>query len=300
MALALKKLRLEAQMTQSFLANRVGVTQPTYQRWESGAVPIPVKQLAKLCEALGVTADQIAGKPAPFDGLGVNKSIRDQDRKFYGELAVHFNNGKNMLLPISEGCRQRVWNQYQSDEHDYIIIQSLDNRLVAARIKDIDDLYFADEAADSFGPENYEGHLGIEPNDQFWRVIENIEDTDELNSEIDQTIIDEVFEFFNQKLDSQDDQKAHDARCQALLNRSITLEVLYNSGKLREITYLDDSEIYAAINPLIEGDDEHTVVINDTNSAHDIMFRMRNVTALTVPLHKYNQGHLKMLEAEID
>ena len=296
MAFALKKLRLEALMTQSDLANRVGVTQPTYQRWESGSVQISLKQLAKLCEALGVTPDQIAGKPAPFDSLGIDESIQNDDRKYFGELAIHFKNGKNMLFPISEGCRQRVWSQYQSDEHDFIIIQSLDNRLVAARIQDIDDLYFADEAADSVGPEQYSGHLGIKPNDEYWRVVENIDDVSELDTEIDQAIIDEALAFFDLEMDN---QEAHDSRCQALLNRSITLEVLYSSGKIREIIDLDDDEIYATMSPVMMGDDEHTVVINDSNAAHDIMFRIRNVTALTVPLHKYNQGHLNMLEGEI-
>ena len=37
----LKKYRLLARLTQTEVAEAVGVSQPTYQRWESGANSVP-------------------------------------------------------------------------------------------------------------------------------------------------------------------------------------------------------------------------------------------------------------------
>jgi len=37
----LKKYRLLARLTQTEVAEAVGVSQPTYQRWESGATAFP-------------------------------------------------------------------------------------------------------------------------------------------------------------------------------------------------------------------------------------------------------------------
>ena len=52
MANRLKHFRVAAAMTQTAIAEAVGVTQPTYQRWEAGSVDIPDAKLAKLANVL--------------------------------------------------------------------------------------------------------------------------------------------------------------------------------------------------------------------------------------------------------
>jgi transcriptional regulator with XRE-family HTH domain len=46
----LKQFRVQAGMTQAKLARKVGVTQPNYQRWESGSAPVPEEKLKKLAK----------------------------------------------------------------------------------------------------------------------------------------------------------------------------------------------------------------------------------------------------------
>ena len=89
-------------MTQVQVAEAVGVSQPTYQRWESGAGSVPKSKIAKLAKVLGITPRQVEGQPEPFDLLGVDKEVSDE-HQYYGELAIHFSSGSPpLLLPVSK------------------------------------------------------------------------------------------------------------------------------------------------------------------------------------------------------
>lgn len=58
----LKEARLQAGFTQAFVANRLGVSQPVYQRFEKGIYECSYEQLKVLCDLLDVSADYLLGR----------------------------------------------------------------------------------------------------------------------------------------------------------------------------------------------------------------------------------------------
>ena len=57
----IKELRLEAGMSITALAKKVGVSPTCVCYWENGKRKPNYEQLQRLCEALGVSADTILG-----------------------------------------------------------------------------------------------------------------------------------------------------------------------------------------------------------------------------------------------
>jgi transcriptional regulator with XRE-family HTH domain len=163
---------------------------PHYHRWESGVAPVPAAKLKKLAKVLEATVDEILGKRAPFDLLGINEKIGDA-RKYFGEVAIHFGPTRPLLLPISEETRSEIYSQLQGGR-TFILIQSLDNRTVYIRRTAIKDLHLSSEAYDTFGPEKYEDNMGVFPDDDFWYIVENMESLDDLDEPLDEKRIEEV------------------------------------------------------------------------------------------------------------
>jgi transcriptional regulator with XRE-family HTH domain len=171
---ALKKVRLANMMTQTAVAEAMGVSQPNYQRWESGAASIPKDKQAKLAKILNSTVDEILGNPRPFDNSGIHNEISDENT-YFGEIAFHFRSGKGLLFPITEAERSRLHYRLNS-KGDFIVVESLDNRIAFIRRASIQDVYLSSEAFDTFGPEKYKDWLGLDRiEDEEWLVIENIE-----------------------------------------------------------------------------------------------------------------------------
>ena len=57
--------RRAAGLTQQQLADKLGTTQRVITYWEREAVGLKAEQLTSLAEALGITLDQLMGKPQP-------------------------------------------------------------------------------------------------------------------------------------------------------------------------------------------------------------------------------------------
>lgn len=83
----LKQFRVDAGMTQAKLATAVGVTQPNYHRWESGAAPIPEAKLNKLARVLKTSPEAILGRHPPVEARLYDDSVSD-DLSYYGEVAI--------------------------------------------------------------------------------------------------------------------------------------------------------------------------------------------------------------------
>lgn len=58
----LKSLRIEAKLTQAEVAEKVGVSQPQYARWEAGKRKPTSETLQKFADFFGVSMDYLAGK----------------------------------------------------------------------------------------------------------------------------------------------------------------------------------------------------------------------------------------------
>lgn len=57
----LKEARLQAGLTQSEVAQKLGVAQPVYQRYEKGVYECSYEQLRTLCELFDISADYLLG-----------------------------------------------------------------------------------------------------------------------------------------------------------------------------------------------------------------------------------------------
>ena len=57
----LKECRLQAGLTQKQVADKLGVAQPVYQRFEKGLYECGYEHLAALCRIFDVSADYLLG-----------------------------------------------------------------------------------------------------------------------------------------------------------------------------------------------------------------------------------------------
>lgn len=183
MTLKIKQFRVRAGLTQAALAKAVGVSQPNYQRWESGASSIPVDKLQRLAKVLDVSADALLGKHAPITAGFYDESV-GADLNYYGEVSIHFcGGGKPLLLSISDGAFSRLHRDMQRDL-PFVVVESLTNQTVILRTHAIADLYFSSEAYDDYGPEHidYTDHVLLQlPDPRDWEIIEALSDYDDVD-----------------------------------------------------------------------------------------------------------------------
>lgn len=311
----LKKARLLAGMTQIQIAEAVGVSQPTYQRWETGTAKPPVNKLAKLAKILKVTADHLLGKPEPFDLLGIDRTI-DDSRRYFGEVAIHFVSGSDpLLLPLSEEARSELY-QDLATEKGFVRIRTLDNRMVFFRRNAVADLYLSSEAYDDYGPGSYEHHLGVYPDDNFWKIVEHFECLELLEDEFDQGSIDDAVSKFSMSDEDLDGlvadghvelherekvRKEADETTERFLDRarSVTWQLPSN---IRRCEHIDDSKyLYEIFNQyFFDGEDEHEFLYLAPEGYHRSIFL--NLTALdyiSIPAHKYQEGQIESAEEEM-
>lgn len=308
----LKKLRLNAGLTQKQVADAVGVSQPNYQRWESGASSVPEGKLKKLAKALGTTVDEIKGKAKPFDLFGVDDSIEDS-RTYYGEVAVHFKSSSDsILLPVSEASRSRLYSQMTSTGN-FLSLESLDNRTVYIRREAIADIYISSEAYDTYGPEEYEGNLGVYPDEDFWDIIESSEEpefAEEIYGEDRvKEVLDSLFISDEQihELVSKGDIKKEDfdevkekikKEGRDFYDRATEINLQFVNGKKRSEYIYEDEEVY---NVVCELDEEFDVLEEPIHLSiqgyHRSIFVLKNsIDYIVVPTHKFNKGALISME----
>lgn len=59
----IKNLRIDAEMTQTEIANLLQTEQSYYAKYENGHRPLPIERLRELCLFYNVSADYILGLP---------------------------------------------------------------------------------------------------------------------------------------------------------------------------------------------------------------------------------------------
>lgn len=95
----LKKLRKENNMTQEQLGERIGVTNKTVSRWETGNYMPPVESLILLSDIYGISINEIlAGKRLEMDEL---KEVADENvTKVLGELESDYKKFEKRMIII--------------------------------------------------------------------------------------------------------------------------------------------------------------------------------------------------------
>lgn len=311
---SIKKARIIAKMTQVQIAEAVGVSQPTYQRWESGAGSVPKSKIAKLAKVLGITPRQVEGQPEPFDLLGVDKEVSDE-HQYYGELAIHFGSGSPpLLLPVSEAERSRFFDAVQGGEA-FIQVESLDNRMVFVRRKAIADAYFSSDAYDDYGPEKYgEQHLGAHPDEAFWKIVEHLEYPECLNDEfsaqeiqavikmvsLDDAALDELIA--NGSIKQEDrtkvQQEAHETT-QLYASRARYITWQLPGDRRRHVSLLENKDVYETFCNLNIFDEQELLYLAPDGYDRSIFVCLSALDFIAAPAHKYREGELESAAEEI-
>ncbi len=110
----LKKLRQENDVSQGFLAKKIGVSRPTYAQIESGARDISVKEAQKLARFFGLSLENfLAGKKTPESKVELEKTKKKKIQKIEPRDSVpqeKVEKFKEVLLYILEkiGARPNV------------------------------------------------------------------------------------------------------------------------------------------------------------------------------------------------
>lgn len=311
----LKRKRLEAGMTQAKVAEAMGLSQPNYQRWESGAAPVPETKLKKLARVLKTSTDEILGKRPPFDLFGIDDKIGDA-RKYFGEVAVHFAAGGSLLLPISEEMRSSLHRQFQQGSA-FIIAESLDNRIVYIRREAVTDVFFSSEAYDTYGPEEYKDHMGVLPDDDFWQIVEHMEFLEGLEGKVDEARIDEVLRQVSltdeglDKLVASGEVAAEDRekvkketkeQTEKFFDRATSIFWLLPSGKVRCERAVESKVVFEAFSLLeINPDDMDDIIYLPIEGYHrTVMIRKPEIKFISIPKHMYRAGSIESAEEELD
>lgn len=312
----LKHLRVGAGMTQATLAKKIGVSQPNYQRWESGSAPIPDDKLRKLANFLKTTPAAILGRHPPIEASFYDDSV-GEDLNYYGEVAIHFQGGGTpLLLSISEGAFGRLHRDLQR-EAEFVTLESLANQTVIIRINAISDLYFSSEAYDDYGPEHetYKDHIKIQmPDPRDWEIVEalqcgDVEDFDKNDVErvrkrimiTDEEYKKLVADGIIKPEDLDKEREKNQAKTDKIFDIAIMTTYQLSTGQKRKVYIDQEDEIFKAFFTLTDfGEDDVTDdLIHILAEGRDrvIFINKNTLDYIVIPSHRYLQGRTE-LDAE--
>jgi transcriptional regulator with XRE-family HTH domain len=307
----LKQFRVKAGMSQVKIAKAVGVTQPNYQRWESGSAPIPDAKLKELARVLNTTPDAILGRHPPIEAGFYDPDASDELR-YYGEVAIHFcGGGASLLLSITESELSRLHSALQGDAA-FVTVNSLANQTVSIRTKAIADLYFSSEAYDDYGPEHgtYADHTNVQmPDARDWEIVEALRDeSDDLEDfnpddvkRVQERIMitDEQYKrLVADGLIKSEDLERERAKNQEETDQIFRLatDVVYqlSNGKMRNVWVDDERAIYNAFYDLTEfdgGSPADDMIRVAAEGGHRIVFINKGaLDYVSIPTHRYEKG----------
>lgn len=141
----LKKARVAAGLTQAQVAGAMDVSQPNYQRWETGVAEVPIVHVKKLARALKMSADEIL---PPNDS---NVYGRPDDQAYFGEATIHFATLNALCLPLTFAEANRLHRDLDGDS-EVVAVQTLDNRTVIIRRNAIKEVQINHDGFDWYGP----------------------------------------------------------------------------------------------------------------------------------------------------
>jgi transcriptional regulator with XRE-family HTH domain len=319
----LKQYRVDKGLTQTKLAKQVGVSQPNYQRWESGYAEIPEEKLKKLAFALKATPEQLLGRHPAIEAGFYNDEV-GAELNYYGEVSIHFaGGGQPLVLSISDAAFSALHRELQS-ERSYVWVKSLCNQTVLIRTKAIADLYLASEASDTFGPEHhdedsgyYKNHFSRQiPDNRDWEIVEDLqhgdvdgyapEDVERVQKMImitDEQYKELVADGRIKPEDLEAEKEKNRKRTETYFSYANLTHYQLSTGKRREV-WLYDSELCSAFWDFAEDlDGEMTtdlIRIEYENQDQYIFLNKHAFDYVMMPTHKFEAGQIDQAAEEID
>lgn len=313
----LRKLRLLAGFTQTALADKLKISQPTYQRWEAGTLEVPKGKRRPLAKLLGVSVDDLGETPGRSDYRGTDDGIPDY-HCYFGNIALHFRGGgAPLFMPISFEERSRVLANLGSEE-DFFCCRSMDNRTVLTRIDSILDVFISSELCDEFGPESerYEMQLDVPADAEFWEVVEKSELAEELDGiparrvkeilgslQFDEDLFQEAIASGKAEEADRDTVKAEIDRYAPLkVERATMLMWQFSNGAIRK-EYVDDDVVLAATLAdfqLLSDEGSKIVLIPSEGWHQSICINANALDYIAFPSHRVDRGAFALLHEEVD
>ncbi len=295
----------------------VGVTQPSYQKWEAGRTKVPAGKIEALAKALTTTPAKLSGALQKFDMFGIDKSVSD-DRKYYGEVAIHFaSTSPPVLLPLSEAAREELQDSINGGCR-FIKVWSLDNRLMFIRRDAVADIYFSSEAHDDYGPDSYGDHLGVHPDEDFWKIVEHLDCLECVEDEFESFRIEEVVARVSLSDENLDEfvakgsvkfeekekvRKEAGDDCDRLMNRARSVVWQLSGGRLRNERISDNKALYKSFSLLAMSELDECgdfLYLSPEGYHRSIALRLSAIDYISVPAHKFNEGQIDSAEEELD
>ena len=323
----LKECRVSMGETQSSVARSIGVSQPTYQRWEAEAASIPKSKLDRLAVFFGTTPDFLLMQE-PSIQAGFHNPEIGPELNYYGEVAIHFvGSGSPILLSISEKEVESAF--FSMNRGDlYLSIASLTNQTAIIRTEAIADMYFSHDACDSYGPndENYEDHIqGLMPDPIDWRIVESLAREFEEEELIEEFGRERVLRI-KQKIMITDKQyqklvadgrieprnlagelENNDRETKQILKTSTHLTYQLTSGRIREV-HISDPSILAPFEPFSDpiiadayaDGENHIIAFDAEDYARKIFLNMKAVDYVLLPSHMLQAFRIEEAASLID
>ncbi len=315
----LKQFRVRAGLTQTKLAKKVGVTQPNYQRWESGSAPVPEQKLKKLAKVLVTSPEALLGRHPPIEARLYDDSAGD-NLNYYGEVAIHFcGGGAPLLLSIAEEAFSSLHHDLQLNA-EFVTVGSLANQTVAIRTKAIADLYFSSEAYDTYGPEHntYKDHALLQmPDLRDWEIVEalehgiGLEDFDSADVQRVQQMIMIADEQYAQLVadgrikpeELENERKKNQEETDRIFKLASTTTYQLSTGQRRDV-YVDSHEdLYNAFYELIEfdgGAPADDMILLKAEGRHRTIFISKiALDYVSIPTHQYEAGSVEAAAADL-
>ena len=151
----MKRLRLARQgygLTQSELAERLGTTQQTIARWETGKAEPNLAALRDLAVCLNTTVDRLLGRKSVLEHQTTNPFawISGDKSGYWGNIGIRLPHDRfSTWYPITTSTMEQVFGELQNVEPNrWLSFQTLNNKMVICRPSQLQALTFLDEAED--------------------------------------------------------------------------------------------------------------------------------------------------------
>jgi len=151
----MKELREATGQTQSDVATKLAVSQQTYARWEGGKSEPSLAKLRDLASIFATTIDYLLGRtsaPPPSTRL---HHLADGSDGFYGHLGLRLpNTFYTRWYPVTEGEASKARKSLSSGfgVTDWVLTETLNNRVLAFRPDQMQRIWLLDETCD--GPDD--------------------------------------------------------------------------------------------------------------------------------------------------
>lgn len=282
----LRELRTRKNYTQAALAERMGTTQQTIGRWETGKSEPNLATARDLAVILRTTVDALLGREAVLEHQTVDPLawLRRDDDGYWGNIGIRVKaSSHSTWYPITTATMKRLHGAMQTVEAaDWICFQTLNNKLVAFRPAAAEVVTFLDEADDAVdgdwncGPGDVEGWPM-----EIYECLAAIMDAEISPDDFSPCLVETVEAIIREN--ELDDERISDL--------CIRTRVRFAEGGERRLTC--SPPILADALQTLEGAktvDEAMLILDDNYGGRDIFISLSLVSLIELPLLVLRKG----------